>query len=63
MILVGNKVIDKDISGEIEQFDFIVRLNRMNNWGMTGTRTDLYFADIHGEFLNLVEKPYDKYRM
>ena len=63
MILVGNKVIDKDISDEIEQFDFIVRLNRMNNWGMTGTRTDILLVDANKQFFQLVQKPFSKFRM
>lgn len=61
LIIVGNKEITKDVSEVIESFDCIVRLNRMNNYGFTGTRTDILLADIHKGFLRLCTKPYDKY--
>lgn len=61
LIVIGNKIIDKDISNKVESFDFIVRFNRMSNWGMTGTRTDLLLVDPHKNFFKLLEKPYDKY--
>lgn len=62
LIIVGNKVIDKDISKEVESFDMIVRLNRMNNWGNTGTRTDLLLVDPHKVFFKLLTQPYEKYK-
>lgn len=62
LIIVGNKVIDKDISKEVESFDMIVRLNRMNNWGKTGTRTDYLLVDPHKNFFKLLEPPFEKYQ-
>ena len=60
-IIVGNKLIDKDISQIVDSFDYVVRLNRMSNYGKTGHKTDLWLADFHDEFFTLVKKPYDKY--
>ena len=61
LIIVGNKLIDKDISQTVDNFDCVVRLNRMSNYGKTGHKTDLWLADFHNEFFKLVKKPYDKY--
>lgn len=61
LIIVGNKIIDKDISKKVDNFDYVIRLNRMSNYGNTGYRTDLWLADFHNEFFKLVQKPYDKY--
>ena len=49
------------MSDEIDKFDFVIRINRMNNYGNTGTKTDLLAVDPHNEFFELVEKPFDKY--
>lgn len=62
IILVGNKLIDKNISDKIEQFDIIVRLNRMNNFGMTGKRTDILLVDANTQFFQLIQSPFQKYR-
>ena len=49
------------MSDQIDKFDFVVRVNRMNNYGNTGTKTDLLAVDPHSEFFELVEKPFGKY--
>lgn len=61
LIIVGNKIIDDDISQMVDSFDYVVRLNRMSNYGKTGHKTDIWLADFHDEFFKLVKKPYDKY--
>ena len=55
LILVGNKQIDVDISKEVEQFDVVVRLNRMNNWENTGKRTDILLVDPHPVFFKMID--------
>lgn len=62
LILIGNKIIDKNISNIIDnEFDYVVRVNRMNNYGITGTKTDLLVSDPHKIFFKLVKEPYDKF--
>lgn len=41
LILVGNKPTNKDgLSNLVDSFDYVVRVNRMNNLGATGTKID-----------------------
>lgn len=54
LIIVGNKVIDKDISQIVDSFDVVVRLNRMNNFGKTGKRIDYLLVDPHRLFFKMV---------
>lgn len=54
LVIVGNKVIQKDISQIVDSFDVVVRLNRMNNFGMTGKRIDYLLVDPHRLFFNMV---------
>lgn len=61
LIIVGNKKISKNISNYVDNFDCVVRLNRMQNYRLSGTKTDLLLADIHYQFIDLTRKPYDKY--
>lgn len=44
LLLVGNRIIDKDLSDMIDgKFDAVFRINRMNNFGKTGTQLDYVF--------------------
>ena len=61
LIVVGNKLMEQNLSDKIDKFDFVVRINRMNNYGNAGTKTDLLAVDPHNEFFNLVEKPFNKF--
>lgn len=61
LIVVGNKPIEQDLSKEIDNFDFVIRVNRMNNYGNTGSKTDFLAVDPHNEFFELVQKPFDKF--
>lgn len=63
LIVVGNKQIHVDMSKQIDSFDIVVRLNRMTNYGLSGTKTDILLVDLHREFFKLVEPPFDKYRL
>jgi hypothetical protein len=56
LLLVGNKVDNIDRSKEVDSFDYVVRLNRCNNFGLTGTKTDLLLVDAHKGFYNLYNK-------
>ena len=47
LILVGNKPFECDRSAEIDAMDFVVRVNRMNNFGLSGTRLDGYFLGLY----------------
>jgi len=61
LIVVGNKQMKQNLSEKIDKFDFVIRINRMNNYGNAGIKTDLLAVDPHNEFFNLVEKPFDKF--
>ena len=51
LILVGNKPFECDRSAEIDAMDFVVRVNRMNNYGLSGTRIDGYFLGLYTDFV------------
>lgn len=51
LILVGNKPFECDRSAEIDAMDFVVRVNRMNNFGLSGTRLDGYFLGLYTDFV------------
>ena len=62
LMLVGNKEGKTDISSIVDQFDFVVRLNRMSNYGKTGCKTDLLLVDPHPVFFKLIEgQKFSKY--
>ncbi len=54
LAFVGNLEDGVDKSDVVESFDFVVRVNRMNNFGLTGTRTDLLLVDATPAFFSLV---------
>lgn len=63
LAFVGNLEDGVDKSEVVESFDFVVRVNRMNNFGLTGTRTDLLLVDATPAFFSLVNLPEYKERV
>ena len=53
LILVGNKPFTRDMSEVIDHFDFVVRVNRMNNYGLSGTKIDGYHLGMFNDFMNV----------
>lgn len=53
LILVGNKEIFTDISPIINSFDYVFRINRMNNFEYTGERIDGIFLGIYNDYINI----------
>lgn len=54
ILFIGNKQISQDFSQIIDNYDFIVRYNKMDNYGLTGTKTDLYC--YFGNIIDFSEK-------
>lgn len=50
LIVIGNKPIDHDMSFIDEEFDYILRINRMINFGNTGNRIDGLFLGAYTDF-------------
>ncbi|MBL1408201.1 hypothetical protein [Sphingobacterium faecale] len=53
LIVVGNKPPTKhklDLSKKIDSFDYVVRINKMNYYGETGTKIDGYFLEANSDF-------------
>lgn len=62
LVVVGNKMISSDLSSKIDSFDFVFRLNRMNNYGLSGKKIDMLAVDPHIEFFKLVKNEnFDKF--
>ena len=59
LLLIGNKPLDKDYSSEINKYDKVIRINRATNYDMSKGRTDLWLADIHGNWFD--NEPKDKF--
>lgn len=53
LILIGNKELSTDISPIINSFDYVFRVNRMNNFGYTGERIDGVFLGIYKDYINI----------
>lgn len=47
LLVVGNAPIDTDMSKELKDFDYIVRVNRMTNYERCKSKTDLLLLDIY----------------
>lgn len=54
LLIVGNKIPSYNIENIINNFDFVVRLNRLNNYELTGIRTDLLLVDPHNGYYKLL---------
>lgn len=54
LILVGNKPFLTDqLACEIDSYDFVVRVNRMNNLYLSGSRVDGYYLGMWKDFRNI----------
>lgn len=56
LILVGNREDKVDRSELVNSADFVCRFNRMNSFGLTGTKTDLLLVDTHNGFFELYDR-------
>lgn len=54
LLIIGNKIPSYNIENIINNFDFVVRLNRLNNYELTGIRTDLLLVDPHNGYYKLL---------
>lgn len=52
LILIGNKPVTKDMSYIDNEFDYVLRVNRMLNLGNTGNRIDGVFLGAYYDFVN-----------
>lgn len=54
LLLIGNKPYEEfDKADEVKDFDFVVRVNRMTNYGVTGTRLDGHYLGMYDDFRNV----------
>ena len=53
LLLIGNAPIPVDISKEVNTFDYVFRINRMNNLPTTGYRVDGVFIAAHNDWRNV----------
>lgn len=56
LVLVGNREDRVDRSEFVNSADFVCRVNRMNSFGLTGTKTDLLLVDTHDDFFKLYDR-------
>lgn len=54
LILVGNKPDIKDISNIVDSYDYVLRVNRMQNYGLSGYRIDGLYICIWKQYLDLL---------
>ena len=50
LLLIGNGPIPIDISDKVNEFDYVMRVNRMTNFSTTGTRIDGVFIGAYHDF-------------
>jgi hypothetical protein len=50
LLLIGNGPIPIDISEKVNEFDYVMRINRMTNFLTTGTRIDGVFIGAYLDF-------------
>lgn len=50
LLLIGNGPIPIDISEKVNEFDYVMRVNRMTNFLTTGTRIDGVFIGAYKDF-------------
>lgn len=56
LILVGNKPDIVNISSLVDSHDYVLRVNRMQNYGLSGTRIDGLYICAWREYLQLSTK-------
>ena len=47
LLIVGNKMIENDISDIVRSYDLVVRYNKMDNSDKTSLKYDVYFPSFH----------------
>lgn len=56
LLIVGNKMIDNDISDIIRSYDLVVRYNKMDNSDKTSLKYDIYFPSFNvTDFLKKID--------
>ena len=55
LILVGNKVPNKDIASIVDTYDYVLRINRMNNLGITGFKINGIYLEANNHFKNIMK--------
>jgi hypothetical protein len=53
LLLVGNAPIPVDVADKVNEFDYILRINRMNNLHNTGNRIDGVFIAAYDDWRNV----------
>lgn len=56
LLLIGNNELSDDFSSIINEYDMVVRVNRMTNYENCKGKTDLWLCDVHPVALELYEK-------
>lgn len=52
LILVGNKPFSNlSLAETIDDYDFVIRVNRMTNYGLSGKKTDGVFLGMYSDFI------------
>lgn len=54
LILIGNKPNIKNISDIVDSYDYVLRVNRMQNYGLSGYRIDGLYICIWHQYLDLL---------
>lgn len=51
LLLIGNKPYETfEKANEVNNFDFVVRVNRMTNYGVTGSKLDGHYLGMYKDF-------------
>lgn len=53
LLLIGNGPIPVDISEKVNEFDYVLRINRMTNFKTTGERIDGVFIGAYKDFKHI----------
>ena len=53
LLLIGNGPIPIDISDNVNEFDYVLRINRMTNLPTTGDKIDGIFIGAYNDFFNI----------
>lgn len=53
LLLIGNGPIPVDISEKVNEFDYVLRINRMTNFKTTGERIDGVFIGAYRDFKHI----------
>lgn len=59
LLLIGNGPIENDITEKVNEFDYVVRINRMTNKDKTGDRADACYVILCKQFFDANPEPFD----